>query len=316
MKLENIRTILKIRTGSHLYGTNTENSDEDYAGIFLPPPEYLLGLKRVEEIDLGKKDKLESGKNSPNAIDFKLYSLQKFVKLALDNNPNILEMLFVNDNNIDYIDPIGKKLLSLRYMFPSKNIKYRFLGYAISQKHKMVIKLDNYEKLLEAIRKLDKYQDEKFLLELLPNPLFIKRRDLIKIADINVPATATIKKTKKIIAQRLSKFGSRKELVSKYGFDTKFASHLIRLLLEGKELLITGNLIFPLQYADLLKDIRYGKYELAKVLELSEELESDIEKLYDATKLPLKPNYKAVEQFVIDTQLLYVTQRASRGHMN
>lgn len=306
MELENIKIILKMRTGSHLYGTNTEDSDEDYAGIFLPPPDYLLGLKRVEEIDLSMKDKLPNGKNSPNAIDFKVYSLQKFAKLALDNNPNILEMLFVNNDNIDYIDPIGRKLLSLKYAFLSKNIKHRFLGYAISQKHKMVIKLDNYEKLFEAKRKLDNCQDEKFLLELLPNPLFVKRKDLIRIADINVPATATIKKTKKIIEQRLSKFGSRKELVSKYGFDTKFASHLIRLLLEGKELLKTGNLVLPLQYADLLKSIRYGKYELNELLELSEELEKGIEELYESSKLPTKPNYKMVEQFVIDVHLSHI----------
>jgi len=293
MELENIKVILKIRTGSHLYGTNTEDSDKDYVGIFLPPPNYLLGLKRVEEIDLSMKDKLPNGKNSPT-------------KLALDNNPNILEMLFVNNDNIDYIDPTGKKLLSLRHAFLSKSIKHRFLGYAISQKHKMVIKLDNYEKLFEAKRRLDSCQDEKFLLELLPNPLFVKRKDLIKIADINVPATTTVKKAKKIIKQRLSKFGSRKELVSKYGFDTKFASHLIRLLLEGKELLETGNLILPLQQADLVKDIRYGKYELNELLELAEKLENNLEILHEDSKLPTKPNYKIVEQFVIDVHLSHI----------
>jgi len=305
MELENIKIILKIRTGSHLYGTNTEDSDEDYAGIFLPPPDYLLGLKRVEEIDLSMKDKLPNGKNSPNAIDFKVYSLQKFAKLALDNNPNILEMLFVNEG-IEYIHPVGRQLLDLRHAFLSKKIKHRFLGYAISQKHKMVIKLDNYEKLLEADRILSNCQDEKFLLELLPNPLFAKRRDVIRIADINVPATATVKRARKIIGQRLAKFGSRKELVSKYGFDTKFASHLIRLLLEGKELLSTGNLILPLQYADLIKDIRYGKYDLNKLLELSEELEKDIEELYNSSELPNRPNYTIVEQFVIDVHLSHV----------
>ena len=39
MALNNL--ILKIRAGSHLYGTNTIDSDEDYIGIFLPEPEPI-----------------------------------------------------------------------------------------------------------------------------------------------------------------------------------------------------------------------------------------------------------------------------------
>lgn len=42
--------ILEIRSGSHLYGLNTENSDEDYIGIFLAPVEYHLGLQKVEQM--------------------------------------------------------------------------------------------------------------------------------------------------------------------------------------------------------------------------------------------------------------------------
>lgn len=42
--------ILEIRSGSHLYGLNTENSDKDYVGIFLAPIEYHLGLQKVEQM--------------------------------------------------------------------------------------------------------------------------------------------------------------------------------------------------------------------------------------------------------------------------
>lgn len=44
--------ILEIRSGSHLYSLNTENSDEDYISIFLAP---VKGLQKVEQIDLWLK---------------------------------------------------------------------------------------------------------------------------------------------------------------------------------------------------------------------------------------------------------------------
>jgi len=36
-----------ILTGSHLYGTSTPQSDMDYEGIFIEPPEYVI-LRRLE----------------------------------------------------------------------------------------------------------------------------------------------------------------------------------------------------------------------------------------------------------------------------
>lgn len=85
--------ILEIKSGSHLYGLNTENSDEDYIGIFLAPIEYHLGLQKVEQVDLSIKDKLESGRNSKDAVDKTFYELKRFIKLALDNNPNIRSII-------------------------------------------------------------------------------------------------------------------------------------------------------------------------------------------------------------------------------
>lgn len=64
--------ILEIRSGSHLYGLNTENSDEDYIGIFLAPIEYHLGLQKVEQVDLSIKDKKNiEGTNKIEVADFK-----------------------------------------------------------------------------------------------------------------------------------------------------------------------------------------------------------------------------------------------------
>lgn len=309
--------ILKVRVGSHLYGTNTPESDEDFVGVFVPDTKYLLGLHfdeergdidRVGEVDLNIVSKDAEGKNTKDAVDFRAYTLEKFARLSLENNPNILEILFVNPENIVFANDVGKQLLKWKYEFLSKNVKHRFLGYAFSQKHKMVIKLENYEKLLEAIDYIDHSTDKQFLLDIEHHPIFVRKKDHVTIGDVNMPITVTIKKAKKMLAARLAKFGSRQELVSKYGYDVKFAMNLIRLLKEGQELLLTGDLKFPLKSRYLLSDIRHGKYSMSEVLSLADVIEKEVEGLYDTTELPHSPNRELVEKFVIDTHKEYVME--------
>jgi hypothetical protein len=298
--------ILKVKVGSHLYGTNTPESDEDFVGIFVPNAEYLLGLKRIEEVDLGVKSKDAEGKNTKDAIDFKAYTLENFASLALQNNPNILEILFVNPANVIFADDIGYRLLNLRHEFLSKRIKNRFLGYAFSQKHKMVIKLENYEKLLEAIDYIDHSTDKQFLLDIEHHPVFVRKKDHVTVGDMNMPITVTTKKARKLLGDRLAKFGSRQELVSKYGFDTKFASNLIRLLKEGQELLSTGDLKFPLRGRQLLRNIRAGRLSMQEVLDMADDIEKEVGGLYETTKLPHSPNRELIEKFVIETHRSYI----------
>uniref|UniRef100_A0A6M3IU62 Putative nucleotidyltransferase n=1 Tax=viral metagenome TaxID=1070528 RepID=A0A6M3IU62_9ZZZZ len=281
--------ILKVRAGSYLYGTNTLESDEDYIGIFIPEEKYLLGLNKIEEVS--KED-----------CDDKLYSLSKFAKLALDNNPNILELLFVDAEDVLYINDLGLDLLELKNSFLSQNIKHRFLGYAFSQKKKMVTKLENYSDIYEAHYYLvnNKHnENEIFLVDLLPSPLFERTKDMIKVGDISLPAAITIKKAINTLKVRIEKFGDRKELVTRYGFDTKFALHLIRLITEGITLLRKGTLKFPLPNASFLMDIRNGVYSLDKILDISDGLESIMERVYKYTKLPKKPDFSKINDFVI-----------------
>jgi predicted nucleotidyltransferase len=301
--------ILEIITGSYLYGTNTDTSDKDYVGIFMPTEEYVFGFKKMEEIDLSIHHKLENGKNAPEAIDRKFYEFRKFVKLALENNPNILEILFVNDKNIESITPLGRALLDIKDRFPWRGLKEKFLGYAFSQKHKMIIKKDNYFDLIQAVDYLTKFHYRKTLLEavLQPNnPFFLKiQRDknnnitLVSIGDQCFNPSITIKSTLTNLQERINKAGNREELLLKYGFDTKFASHLVRLMLEGKELLITGKIEFPLKQSNLIIDIKQGKWKISDILKYSADLEKEIEELTIHSKLPTKPRIQEIEKFVI-----------------
>ena len=157
--------ILECIIGSNLYGTNTPDSDKDYIGIFIADEEYYIGLKNVEEIDESIIKKDESGKNTKEAVDKKYYEIRQFFKLAIQNNPNIVEILFMNQDNIIQSHMVWDLIQSYRDWFlNSKQIKNRFLGYAMSQKHKMFVKLENYDIFKEAYFILENF-NKKFLVD-------------------------------------------------------------------------------------------------------------------------------------------------------
>lgn len=302
-KIADNNKILEIVVGSHLYGTNTLTSDFDYSGVFLPTKELVFGFQRVEEVNLSITDKDEVGRNTQNAVDRKLYEFRKFVKLALENNPNIIEQLFVNEPNIVYINNAGRALLEERLKFPHKGLVQKFKGYAFSQKHKMVIRTDKFHELENAFNYLKDYAGQKDILIELKNkclPFMKFTQDYCAIGDLNLQKSIYVKKAVSMIEERLSKVGNRKSLITKYGFDTKFASNLIRLLLEGKDFVNNGDLTFPLPYKDIILDIKQGKWTIKEVLDYAEELETEIDIATEKSTLPSKPRFDEIEQFTIN----------------
>lgn len=92
----------------------------------------------------------------------------------------------------------------------------------------------------------------------------------------------------------------RKALVEKYGFDTKNASHLIRLLRMGIEFLSTGELNVAREDARELLAIKKGEWPLEKV-------KKEAEVLFDASRdalinspLPEKPDRDWAEQWLVN----------------
>lgn len=136
------RTILLTKYGSHIYGTNIETSDTDYKGVAIPPKEYYLGLKSINEYNKSGGKNLKE-KNTSSDVDLTIAALNKFVIDCLNGVPNNLDILFCRDEDILYIDEFGKELRDIRYEFLSKECKHKFSGYANAQKYKMIIKREN-----------------------------------------------------------------------------------------------------------------------------------------------------------------------------
>lgn len=88
----------------------------------------------------------------------------------------------------------------------------------------------------------------------------------------------------------MGRHGQRMDLVEKYGYDTKFAMHYVRLLFECKELLLERRLTLPLREKDLLIKIRTGSYSETEVLAMGAALESDCQNALTSSDLPEEPN--------------------------
>lgn len=128
------RTILIGLAGSHGYGLNRPDSDYDYRGVFIAPKPYYLGFDHIEQKDDGWDEEgmfpfLDGNK------DTVIYELRKILQLLSGANPNILELLWLNEYPI--LNAVGQHLINHRQIFLSKKVKHTYSGYAFAQIKKM-----------------------------------------------------------------------------------------------------------------------------------------------------------------------------------
>lgn len=98
----------------------------------------------------------------------------------------------------------------------------------------------------------------------------------------------------------------RRVLEQKFGYDTKHAMHLVRLMRMGMEILETQKVNVYREDCEELKSIRNGAWSYEKVIEYAEFCEKRLEDLAKTTKLPNSPNrvlidnlcQKIVEEYV------------------
>jgi predicted nucleotidyltransferase len=93
--------------------------------------------------------------------------------------------------------------------------------------------------------------------------------------------------------------GKRKELVEKYGFDIKFAYHVVRLLNECEMILTEGDLDIT-RNREQLKSIRRGEWSEKDIRDYFQQKELAMEKLYQESKLPHSPDENAIKQLLIN----------------
>jgi hypothetical protein len=303
-KIAERNKILEVRVGSHLFGTDTPDSDLDMFGIFMPCEEMVYGFQRCEEVDLSIKDKDDTGRNTAAAVDRKLHEYRKFVRLAMQNNPNILHVLFADEKNVAFCNVWGRELLVNAEMFPHKGAHGRFVAYADSQRHKMRIKPERYRELEKGLEVLEGQDESRTMGEFRGVPPFVgpgPSGKHMRVGDINIETGFYLKRAKKMIRDRLSKATNRVELFTKHGYDVKFASNLIQLLKEGIELMNTGRIRMPLAYRQDILDVKAGKYSAERIQEWADELIEEAREAYEGSTLPKDPRSEQIERITVNS---------------
>lgn len=226
-------TILRGLVGSTIYGLNVGDGidDRDEMGVCVEPINVAMGLQTFEQYIFRTAVQREGGnhnaKSQAGDLDLCIYSLRKYVRLALKGNPSILALLFVPREHLVVATAIGIELQNLAPYIVSRKAGGAFLGYLQAQKQR---------------------------------------------------------------------------LLGEYGFNTKYAMHMLRLGYQGVELLTTGRLVMPLanDIREQLRGLRRGEMDLQDALTKAGELERELKDLLDDSPIQATPNTEVVEAWMVE----------------
>jgi predicted nucleotidyltransferase len=105
---------------------------------------------------------------------------------------------------------------------------------------------------------------------------------------------------KSIEKSRSANNNNRKDLIDNYGYDVKFAGHMIRMALQTLEILSHRDLTLD-QNKDLILQIRRGEFKLEELLESMRVIEEQAKTLYETSEvLPYELDIKALKNKLLD----------------
>ena len=135
-------THLLTVSGSRAYGTHTAVSDVDLKVVLIPPGVYFHGFaKTFEQCDSANElqvfgdllNEQECAASQQIKLEGVVYGLRKFARLAVDCNPNILDVLYCREEEVRQISRLGRRLRENRGLFLSGKARHTYSGYAMAQ---------------------------------------------------------------------------------------------------------------------------------------------------------------------------------------
>jgi len=237
----------EVVMGSIAYGVAEDHSDMDVYGFAIPPRDWVFPHLRgeipgfdepgqqFEQIQQHHMKDASALAGKGREYDLTIYSIVKYFRLLMENNPNIIDTLFVPRNCVLYSTAMGEWVREQRHIFLHKGCWARFKGYAYAQVHKMRTKVPE---------------------------------------------------------------GGRQKIIDEFGYDVKFAYHVVRLLNEVEQLLIEEDLDLA-RNKEQLKAIRRGEWSQQAVEDYFTEKEKQLEQHYLQSRLPAQPDTKAIKQLLL-----------------
>lgn len=268
--------------------------DVDYMGVLIPPLKHTLGLGGFEHWTFMQDE-----------LDVVIYSLEKFMRLLVKSNPNVLGTLWLKPEFYIVNRATWKRVVVKRSLFATRAAHGSFAGYANGQLKKMT----SFD--LQAQEDWDRVND------------YLRRagwtlEQVLRNEHTEMPADPTLHKdsiewmrvmAKRIHARHFQGYmgEKRKALVKKYGYDCKNAAHLIRLLRMCIEFLETGEINVWRDGADgaEIRAIKAGQWSLIQVQDEAERLFQIANDARDKSQLPYGPNIEAISEVLVDTQMMH-----------
>lgn len=296
-----------VAGGSYAYGTQIEGiSDKDLRGCSLQLPSDLIGRTNFENyVD--------------NQTDTTIYGFNKFIQLAQDGNPNVLEILGVRPEDRFYVSPVGQEVFDNVNMFLSKHIAVKVNGFATSQLRKIqsITARNGDEKtqgeyMLDATNKKIADFNGRY-------PTLIENSDMklsLECIDGEWKIVCTGNFWKVPLTEMKGAYDDFMNLFKSFHRFTgdnskptdeklnKHAYHLVRLLTMGKEILDEGVIrTYREKEHDILMDMRDGKYMVdgkftKEFYDYIDHLEAEFKLARQRSELPNKPDSKRIDQFV------------------
>lgn len=307
-----MNTLVKVIFGSHLYGTNTNNSDTDYKGVYLPSPQECV-LNKIDNVKLFNT-KTTSGKNTLSDIDEEYYSLQYFMKLAIQGEMIVIDMLHAPENMTLCSSAAWCELKNNRSKFYSKNF-VGYLGYIRKQTAIYSNKGNRLKAVDEVLHVLNssKNKDLKFNLvcNLLPINEYCNRLEnpketrwkFYQVCGKQLSENITINEAIKILNTLRSSYGARANQAEKNGgIDWMAVSHAFRAGFQIKEIYTTGNLIYPLKDCEFIRNVKAGNFDYNSdgIGEKLENMLSEIEQLSKNSSYPDNVDRQWMEDFIVN----------------
>lgn len=120
--------------GSQAHGAKVGATDDtDWYGLYIPPPNKVLGLEREEHFVFTTGGKL--GGNGPCDVDVCLYTLIKWAGLAAKGNPSALHFLFAP---LEFTTSTWQRVAARSELFLAKGHVKPFLGFADDQMKRLL----------------------------------------------------------------------------------------------------------------------------------------------------------------------------------
>ncbi|MDR2750165.1 MAG: nucleotidyltransferase domain-containing protein [Clostridiales bacterium] len=291
--------------GSVAYGTNIPGkSDLDIRGWAFGSLDTLLGYK-------GDFEQLED-----KTSDIVLYSLKKYIRLLVNNNPNCLESLGLNEEFYLFKSPAMEELMANLDRIISSKISQTIGGYARQQ----LGRLQSLNRKGDAIESVAIDTTHTVLTDRLKRDIIVRvtnRRDdwheegelraelLTDISGLTLKEVSDVTERMKILTLNYNKLDARNRKVDETHMN-KHAMHICRLLLFGSDILKTGQVRTCMtQDHDLLMSIRNGEFQEPNGLygEKFDKLVAECEKRFGeakaTTKLRSEPDMEWINEFQV-----------------